>query len=102
MHAISLLLNFAINFFLQFTIAVLCLQTEYLVYLCIMETLIVRNASREDLDLLLNIAQKMGMKVSVAPQPDKKKLMGLAKTIKKNATKKAFEKLGLDYDCNNR
>ncbi|MFN8267523.1 MAG: hypothetical protein U0T31_05915 [Chitinophagales bacterium] len=63
-----------------------------------MDTLIVKNASKEDLDLLLNIAHKMGMNISVAPQPDKKKLIELAKTTKNNATTKAFEKLGLDYD----
>ncbi|MDR2206188.1 MAG: hypothetical protein LBE36_08560 [Flavobacteriaceae bacterium] len=50
-------------------------------------------------------AEKLGllkfMKVKM-PRGDKKKLMELAKTIKQNGTRKAFEKAGIDYDSYNR
>ncbi len=71
-----------------------------------METLIVNKAKKEDLLLLLNVARKMGIEILIAPKkaskPNKKKLEELAKTMKKSATKKAFDKMGLDYDSYSR
>ena len=73
-----------------------------------METLIVNKATKKDLALLLEIAKKIGIDVEIASKkiasnnPDKKGLTVLAKKVKSEGTKKAFERIGLDYDSYSR
>jgi len=72
-----------------------------------METLIVKKASKEDLELLLNIAKKMGMDIQRIPKAKnanyseeeiEEAIMKLSKKVNKSITKKWFKEMGLDYD----
>jgi transposase len=82
-----------------------------------METLIVNNAKKEDLKLLINIAQKMGMNIDIAQKKsvtlqrragkekkmkDEKSILELSKKINRAATQRMFAKLGMDYDSYSR
>lgn len=72
-----------------------------------METLIVKKASKEDLELLLNIAKKMEMDIQRIPKAKnanyseeeiEEAIMKLSKKVNKSITKKWFKEMGLDYD----
>lgn len=81
-----------------------------------METLLLKSNSKKDLIMLLNLAKEKGLELVVAPksklkeqneatQPKiskQKMIMQLSKEVNRNGTKKAFAKLGLDYDSYSR
>ncbi|MBW7869894.1 MAG: hypothetical protein H3C39_02405 [Flavobacteriia bacterium] len=76
-----------------------------------METLIVKKAKKEDLDLLLNVAKKMGMDIERVPKRKivdyteeeiDEAIMKLSKKVNKSITKRMFKEMGLDYDSYSR
>ena len=82
-----------------------------------METLIVNNATKEDLKLLMNIAKKLGIDVELAPKNTvsksekkpkltkkerEKAIMELSKKVNRAGTKRWLQEMGLDYDSYSR
>jgi hypothetical protein len=81
-----------------------------------METLLLKSNSKKDLTLLLNLAKEIGLDLVVAPKrtleeaqkasnskiSKQEMIMQLSKEVNKSGTKKAFAKLGLDYDSYSR
>lgn len=81
-----------------------------------MDTLIVNKASKEDLELLIRIAKRMGIDIEYVPKNAKNKtsepapfdlmtkeekekhIMELSKKVNKAGTKRWFKEMGLDYD----
>lgn len=81
-----------------------------------MDTLIVNKASKEDLELLIRIAKRMGIDIEYVPKKAKNKtsepapfdlmteeekekhIMELSKKVNKGMTKRWFKEMGLDYD----
>jgi hypothetical protein len=81
-----------------------------------METLLLNNRSKNDLSILLDFANQKGIDLRIAPKTGlkapvvvvkpkiskQKQIMQLSKEINKAGSKKAFAKLGLDYDSYSR
>ena len=76
-----------------------------------MDTLVVYKATKEDLELLINIAQRMGIDIQLVPKEENanrseketdEAIMKLSKKVNKGITKRWFKEMGADYDSYSR